>query len=259
MHYNILFNGCSFTFGGELHGINFDQEHQRIYRYSHLVANHFEMTYDNIALSGKSNDWIVEQTINWFEEGNTCDLAVIQFTDEKRITIYDDDENEINIIKPLALLKNTTDGVNNTVWAKSKNMFKHRMLSNMYFKNIYSEYFGQQNFYKNLFFINHYLKSKNINVIYLSLRKQKYSKNTGWKKYCNDIKFKLISGDILPTVENDKEKIYHCKDYSYKYKQDSRFARLNGAHPNEFGHQKIAQYIIQEIQSQNIFLDKHHK
>jgi hypothetical protein len=242
MHYNLLFNGCSHTWGAELHGINFDQEYQRTHRYSHLVATHFGMTYDNIGLSGKSNDWIVEQTIKWFEEGNTCDMAVIQLTDKKRTITYADDETEVDITQPT--LKDNSPA--------SKILFKKfnysRVISNIYFKNIYSEYLGQQNLYKNLFLINNYFKSKNIKVIFLSLRKQKYIKNTGWKKYCDHIKLKHIAGDILPYVENDKDKIYYCQDYSYKYEQNSKFAWMNGAHPNEFGHQKIAQYIIEEMQ-----------
>jgi hypothetical protein len=49
MHYNLLFNGCSFTYGWELGGINNDEEHQRTHRFSHLVAEHYGKTYNNIS------------------------------------------------------------------------------------------------------------------------------------------------------------------------------------------------------------------
>lgn len=248
MHYNLLFNGCSFTYGGELWGINRDYEHQKLHRFSHLVAKEFGMSYDNISSGGKSNDWIVEQTVNWFEAGNTCDLAIIQFTEKKRIMLYDDNKNPIHIVNQI--LKNNQ--VISKILPRSLN---YELTANIYFKNIYSEYFGQQNFYKNLFFIHNYLKSKNIPTIYLHLNKKSIINaiDDGWKIYCKDIKINHIVEGILPRREDNKNKIYYCPDYSFKSEKDPFFTWMNGTHPNELGHQKIAEYIIQEIKSQNIF------
>lgn len=241
MHYNFLFNGCSFTEGAELEGSDKDLEHQRTHRFSHLVGQHYNKTYDNISKCGKSNDWIVEKTINWFEEGNTCDLAVIQLTRAKRTIVYNDKNEPIDIIQPILTNCNTSNAV------FYKNFIKLKLITNNYFKYVYSEYYGQQNFYKNLFFINEYLKSKKINVIYLILDQLEYENmvNSGWKMYCNDIKVKSIVGDLLPKQRQDKSKKYYCQDFNNKYKYtDNHF---NGTHPNEFGHQKIAEYIINEI------------
>jgi len=253
MHYNLLFNGCSFTYGWELGGINNDEEHQRTHRFSHLVADHYGKTYDNISRNGKSNDWIVEKTINWFENGNTCDLAVIQFTDNKRTIIYDDKDKkdtpprEYDVYKPILL----TD---KSVLRQYKSLLKVHIGSNLYFKNIYTEYMGQQNYYKNLFFLNNYFKTKNIPTLFLKMIKDT-SVDFGWKLHCENIKVKDIAGDITPVLREDKEKIYYCKDYSYKYKEkekkDWHLKFLIGSHPNEFGHQKIADYIIDN--SSNIF------
>jgi len=244
MHYNFLFNGCSFTFGAELEGPNNDLEHQKSHRFSHLVGEHYNKTYNNLSKSGKSNDWIVEKTINWFEEGNTCDIAVIQLTSIKRITVYDHKNEPIDIIQPI--LKNF-NRANDILYDKFVNL---RLLTNNYFKYVYSDYFGQQNFYKNLFFINEYLKHKKINVIYLGLlHKSEYENtiNSGWKMYCNNINVKCVSGDLLPTYSEDKNKKYFCKDFSKQNTTDNFVAWLNGRHPNEYGHQTIAEYIIEEI------------
>jgi len=254
MHYNLLFNGCSFTYGGELNGINNDIEHQRTHRFSHLVAEHYGKTYDNVAHSRRSNDWIVEKTINWFEDGNTCDLAVIQFTENRRTIIYYDDDkkdtqpNEYHIIRPVL----HTDKSNLTQCHNIHTHIKQRLVSNIYFKNIYTEYMGQQNYYKNLFFLNNYFKTKNIPAIFLKM-KTEVTNNFGWKLHCENIKVKDIGGDIIPHIDDDKEKKYYCPDYTYLYKKKNQrhFLFLTGGHPNEFGHQKIADYIIDN--SSNIF------
>jgi len=254
MHYNLLFNGCSFTYGSELEGINNDREHQRTHRFSHLVAEHYGKTYDNISISAKSNDWIVEQTINWFEEGNTCDLAVIQFTENIRTIIYGDGDKKDTQPKVYDILRPVLS-TDKSVWAHcflEGKCIEHRIKSNIYYKNIYTEYMGQQKYYKNLFFLNNYFKTKNIPAIFLKMEKN-ISVDFGWKLHCENIKVKDMKGDIIPFWREDKEKIYYCKDYSYKYKEKKNpyLVFLNGVHPNEFGHQKIADYIIDNIS--NIF------
>jgi len=263
MHYNLLFNGCSFTHGCELNGIDNDIEHQRTHRFSHLVAEHYGKTYDNISDDGKSNDWIVEKTINWFEEGNTCDLVVIQFTNIKRTIMYGDSVGNNTQPKEYDTI-NTVLSTDKSIMAQhflESTYMEQRMKSNIYYKNIYTEYMGQQNYHKNLFFLNNYFKTKNIPAIFLKLSSfdSKFEKTDnyfGWKLHCKNIniKVKVIEGDILPVFYEDTERKYHCKNYTYlcKTKNDNlRLAFLTGGHPNEFGHQKIADYIIDN--SSNIF------
>ena len=237
MHYNFLFNGCSFTAGGELEGPNKDLEYQRTHRFSHLVGEHYNKTYNNISKGGKSNDWIVENTINWFEEGNTCDIAIIQFTIKLRTILYDKTEKEYDIIKPVS--------IGSPIWKHSieKKISNNITLANNFYKQIYTDYYGHQNYYKNLFLMSKYLKYRNINTIFLTLdtSQQKYSR--GYELHCSDIKIEPISGSIIPNrIEN---KSFYCKDYASISKDYSYW--LNGTHPNELGHQKIAEYLISEI------------
>jgi len=258
MHYNILFNGCSFTDGSELEGIDNDLEHKKTHRFSHLVAEHYGKTYINMALAGKSNDWIIEQTINWLEDGNTCDLAVIQFTDERRFLLYYDDDDHKKDIRPkqydvMGPMRQYKNPILQQV-LNSSEVNEKRLVANIYFKNIYTRFMGQQQYYKNLFFVNNYFKSKNIPIIFLKM-KEEVSKDFGWKLLCKDIKIKNMGGDILPSWSSDKEeKKYYCMDYTHKYNhnKEQRFVHLSGAHPNELGHQKIADYIISEINNANL-------
>jgi hypothetical protein len=131
------------------------------------------------------------------------------------------------------------------------NKNKLRKLSNAYYKDIYTEYFGVQNLCKNLFFINLYLKHKNIPTVFLKLKDREYNYTSGWKTKCKDIKIKSIIGEIIPVSNflEDTNKKYFCKDYShlFDYEKNQHAVFLNGGHPNEYSHQLIAEYIINEI------------
>ena len=237
MHYNFLFNGCSWTYGSELEGLNKDKEHQRTHRFSHLVAENLGMTYDNISKGGVSNDWIVEKTIEWFNTGNTCDIAIIQFTSVNRTIFYDEDEDNKNYSFTPIL---STNG--------RKIYPEHISLKcSLYYKTFYSDLLGEQNFYKNVFLLSNYFTSNNIKFIFLSMDHRHYNDSkSNWKNFC---KFKYIKNirDIIGVKNN------HGFDYLYNenYCKDltKRNAFLAGSHPSEIGHQKIADYIITEIKN----------
>jgi hypothetical protein len=222
MHYNLLFNGCSVTFGAELQGITNDKEHQRTHRFSHLVAEHFRMSYENISKSGISNDWITEKTIEWFEQGNTCDIAIIQFTIKSRIMWYDD-EKEYN----LGIRKDTTNN-------------KSNLVSNLYYKTFYSDMIGNKNACKDLFILEQYFEKKNIKYILIEVssnEKEFIKFNNFWGDMCKTKELK----NILDIVGKSREN--YCKDY----KDRKKYPGLTGAHPSELGHQKIAKYLIEQI------------
>jgi len=83
----IFFNGCSFTWGDELEN-NLEE------RFSTLVANHYQAEHVNISDCGQSNDAIARTTMEWFADGNTTDLAVIQWTIISRFEGYDDSKKK---------------------------------------------------------------------------------------------------------------------------------------------------------------------
>lgn len=223
MHYNLLFNGCSFTFGSELQLIG-GMDYLKSHRFSRLVAEHFKVTYDNIAISGSSNDLIVENTIKWFEEGNTCDIAVIQFSTKSRTIWYDENKKPHNI-----LIKKDT--------RQSSNM---RVLSKFYYKLFYSDELGNQNACKNLFLLENYFEQNDIKYILLELPGINIDFNCPWGKLCKNIKIKNIL-DLIGTQGNDGK----TKDFNPHFCLPTKYG--TGSHPSELGHEKIAQYIIDEI------------
>lgn len=235
MQCNILFNGSSFIFGGELEGPNKDLEHQRTHRFSHLVAEHYNATYSNLSEGGISNDWIVETTISWIEEGNICDLAIIQFAPRNRILLYTHNKKELHGIP---VQKNQLVDLK-----KQKNFLDKWKICDNYYGLIYTDYLGTQNYYKNLFFLATYLKQKNINYIFLVTNLEISDESIGWQSKCKDIVIQPIQNNIIPRKSEDPS--YYCKNYAAISKKYPFW--LTGFHPNELGHKKIAEYIINEI------------
>jgi hypothetical protein len=237
MHYNFLFNGCSWTYGSELEGLNKDKEHQRTHRFSHLVAENLGMTYDNISKGGVSNDWIVEKTIEWFNTGNTCDIAIIQFTSVNRTIWYnEDDKNKEYSFTPVL----SCNGV--------KIYPEHISLKcSLYYKTFYSDFLGYQNFYKNIFLLENYFTSNNIKFVFVSIDlKHPNNSKSNWKNFCNTEDIKNIR-DIIGVKNNHGFDYLHNENYCKDLTKRNAF--LAGSHPSEIGHQKIADYIITEIKN----------
>jgi hypothetical protein len=233
MHYNFLFNGCSYTFGSELEGINNDLDHQRTHRFSHLVAENYNKTYDNISISGSSNDSIVRRTIEWFENGNTCDLAIIQFTLVSRLEYINPLQNKKIDICP-GILKSSR--------LMNDDFTKHSVKS--YYRDVYNITYGFYNFYKNLFILEQYFEKNNIKHYFMKIRKIKISVDNQivlWKSMCRNKYTDIvsISGDILSRDDNTHDYCPCLKDSNNEY--------LTGKHPSEIGHKKIAEYLIKEI------------
>jgi hypothetical protein len=210
MHYNFFFNGCSITYGAELEGINNDIEHLKRHRSSHLVASHFNKTHSNIAVGGSTNDIIVKRTIDWFEDGNTCDMAIIQFTFKERVDWYDG-----NRLYPM--------GPN-----YKRDVPNYKLAQSFYYKTFYTDYLGNQNLYKNIFLLKTYFELKNIKHYFFGVQRGKQHQK-GWELHC----------DRLFTIKEDIEEFK--PDYDPKY-------QCPEYHPNELGHQVIANYIIEQVQ-----------
>ena len=196
MNVDLLFVGDSITYGMEL-----EPEHET-YRFSHLVAKEKNLIYSNRSLSGACNDWIVKTAVNFFREGNACETAIIQFSAEERWIFHD------------PKLKRFLNMGN----AKTTNNFftKHmRPAHTAYYKYIYTHELAIENYWKNVFFLDQYLKDK-CKTIYLTL---------GWP---------VEKNSWAPDVEIGSVKLL-CGN-----------SRLVG-HPSPRGHQRIADYIISRL------------
>jgi hypothetical protein len=202
MHKNLLFVGDSVTYGMEL-----EPEH-REYRFSHLVATDKNLSYHNNSKSGACNDWIVKRAVQFFRDGNTCDTAIIQFSAPERWAFFDP----------------TKEVWRNIGNAKTTNNLKSQTMADahtVYYKYIYTPELAKENYWKNVFFLNEYLKDK-CKTIYLTLthpvpQTVSGSENT-WAPDVEIGSVKYIVGD----------------------------SRLIG-HPSKEGHRKIADYILKKL------------
>jgi len=213
MHYNLLFNGCSFTKGAELEGFNQNYEYRRTHRFSHLISEQTGLTYANISRGGASNKWILRTTAEWFEEGNTCDHAIIQWTNRSRLEIFTDKGYyTLNPVKAqgwqLEYFKTQTDQNDQDT------------------EDCY------------MYWMEQFLKDR-CSFDYLKLRKEKevckeYYEQGTYYKYRTKFPITYIRGDILSEKGG-------TEDYCFKYKNIKMY---NGSHPSALGHRKIADYII---------------
>lgn len=125
---NILFNGCSFTWGDELNN--------QSKRFSDLIGG------INISQCGRSNDGIARTTVDWLKT-NSCDLTVIQWTVPQRTETYIDQKYE-NI-----------------------STFKEYAGWQDWYKYCYNNQIGIDNLFKNAFLLRHHLESKGIKYFFM--------------------------------------------------------------------------------------------
>jgi hypothetical protein len=233
MHYNLLFNGCSYTCGGELEGMQKDYDYRDKHRFSHLISEQLGKTYVNISENGHSNDRITRETIEWFNAGNTCDLAIIQWSNIARREYISNFDRYLVKFLPTSIT---------TLW---KTEFKeaHRQTKEAhehYYKYFYNVNIGFYDFYRNLYILEQFFKYHNINYLFLKLDEVIAIDDRTWQPLCehNYYNITTIKDDIIPYYN----KTYYTKDY-----RDLGYSFLIGKHPNELGHQKIAEYLIQKI------------
>ena len=203
---NLFFCGDSVTFGMELEPYGREEK-----RFSHLVATDKNLSYHNISKSGACNDWIVKYAIQYFREGNTCDTAIIQFSAPERWIYFDPTKSEIYngvILKRGEVWRNIGN-------AKTTNNLKSQAMADAhsaYYKYIYTEQLAIENYWKNVFLIDSYLKDK-CKTIYLTL---------GFPVPKNDWTLDVEIGSVKEIVGD---------------------SHLVG-HPSPEGHRKIADYIL---------------
>ena len=142
MQSDIFVNGCSWSAGCELENMNTE-------KYSYLLSKNAV----NISHGGRSNDQIVDTTINWLNN-NKCKLAIIQFTFASRIQIFKNN-NWVSIQTP-----KHKDPETDLFYAKK-----------MYYKYIYSKKLGDRNFWKNVCHLEMFMKNKQVPYIFWHIGK----------------------------------------------------------------------------------------
>ena len=182
----ILFDGCSWTFGAGV-----DPQ----YRFSNLIGG------VNIGECGKSNDGILRTTINYIESNSNIDTVIVQWTHNLRTEFRKPDAPAYDFIGRAAVDRATG---------------YRQKIAELYYKNIYNDNHGLDNFYKNKFLMETYLQSKNLKYFMLTIDEEPKGIKSTWRSsYPYNIR-SLVGHNTL---------------------------RKGGGHPNQRGHQLISDFI----------------
>jgi hypothetical protein len=212
---NILFNGCSYTWGDELE----DREQER---FSTLVSNHYQSDHTNISNCGRSNDAIARTTMEWFAAGNTCDLAIIQWTVISRIDGYDTDKKYYCVT--------------------TQTQYKWQE----YYKKYYHDQLGVDTLFKNYYLLEQFFIQRNIPYFFLlhdCWDDIVINTDTIWKKFIKEKNLHFIRGNC-----HHENTILESPS-----KSDIHFDKYKKGHPNSLGHQRLANYIIIYIDNTGTF------
>ena len=229
----IAFAGCSFTWGDEL-------ENPEEQRFSRLVCNKLGAEEINVSRCGWSNDLILHKFLKYctstegaFQGCGKPDVAVIQWTTISRWQIWDDSQNDWeSIIIQMAgkKLPPKTKNVRNN--PKRWNAF-------MYYRHVYSDQHGIENYWKNIYLAEQYCKDNDIKLIMMNNPTDKPTIDyvSPYQSLCKN-KIHYIKAGILP--------------YSNKMKPDElKEYYMEKTHPSPKGHQMIADYVEEQIQLLN--------
>ena len=220
---DLFFCGDSFTWGEELQGPEQNHRRREKERFSGVLAEQLGKTHENISRSGTSNDWIVKKSIEWFEKGNSCDTAIIQFSHYYRWMWYD------------------KNGKHHHMPAKWKEQDTHMKTTEKqeaqkaYMSNVISEHFALDNYWKNMFLLRNYLKDK-CNIIHLTLTELPLGKNFWYESVGN---INII--ELIPFLKKDQSNF--CPKLNSNILDNNDNKRFSGAHPSTEGHKRIAQLI----------------
>ena len=229
MKTDLFFCGDSDTYGMELEGLEKDHTKRESLRFSNLVAQDLGKTHHNISESGACNDWIVKNTIDWFEAGNVCETAVIQFSAPRRWGYYDSEEVYQNMPN-----NNYKFDLKKIMKWKEDQLIAHQV----YYESIWSMHLELDNYWKNLFFLHNYLQYK-CQVLFNTLSSKpvpgvgKYEKFTtnSWYDLCKNIEIgehkNIVQGHRCPFIDRSKG--------------------LMGSHPSAQGHRSIADDILRRL------------
>ena len=218
---NILFDGCSWTKGTELKNKERD-------RFSTLVSKDTGNKHVNLGEGGKSNDGILRTTINYCET-HKVDFAIIQFTKIQRREILNADIEG----------KHTKDGY---FCLKATNKDK---VSRSYFANLNTQEDDIANYYKNKFLLEKYFYSNLIPFFFLNLNRNVLTtKPSSWQTLSETEPVACLYDILQPDLE-------YFGIEQIREEKLGEIGKIKGfsTHPNAKGHRKIADYIINQLES----------
>ena len=224
MKVDLFFCGDSFTYGAELQGLEDDHEKRKKERFSTLVSDSLGKTHDNVSKNGACNDWIVKSVVDWFESGNECHTAFIQFSHYRRWGWYEGDQ-----------YRNMTQHRDHI---SHQHTDVQQQAHEAYWKFVRSESNDLDNYWKNKFFIKNYLKDK-CKVHFTTLSHIPYGNKNLYK---NNFWYNLVKDTEISSF-----KMIVDGEFTEKYNDTN----LTGRHPNTIGHQLIADHLLSIVKREN--------
>jgi len=206
----IVFAGSSICWGDELK--NPEEE-----RYSRLVCNKLQAEEINVSRCGYSNDLLLHKFLKYSTTCGKPDVAVIQWTVLSRWQMWDNTQNDWEVL-----------------YVNTKYSTKHKLQWNAvrYYRHVYTDQHGIENYWKNVYLAEQYCKDNDIKLIMMNMiyKEPTVDYVSPYQSLCKSKNILSIKGDIVPRPK------YKSAEW-YEYYEE-------GEHPTSKGHQIIADYLI---------------
>ena len=247
MHYNVYVNGCSWTYGSELEGLEQNEEYRERHRWSQVIADRCGVTVFNDSQPGASNDLIVRKTMKWFAAGNTCDVALVQMTFCNRMEWMMKNRK----FRSLSIGNLIRDQLRSSYDKIVFNKFNPGLIkaSTAYIEHIHHNLWSQHYMNKQQWILEKILEENTTQyeLIHLMNPEENILDDGEWYPNLKKEIFPLCN--IIPwEAQNKDDKLLYCKNYFKDHPKELKYASYNGSHPSALGHQKIAEHFINKVE-----------
>ena len=202
---NILFVGCSITWGDEL-------KDRLNTRYSKLVCDALGANETNIAECGQSNDWIARRTLEETRK-KKYDRVYVQLTMPSRLEYFTE--------------KGAFKFHHQMVFKKH---MPHYIEGRWYYKRVWNSQFGIENLYKNKFIIESAVDSELMFLFADCNEDQQLHDRSYWNSFCKSEHHSIFKGILRGRLS--------------KSETDNLYPLGERGHPLESSHQRIADYLL---------------
>ena len=237
----IFCNGDSITFGCELHkdDIEYIEEH----RFSNIISKKLDKEVINIANIKRTNDSIVSSSIEWIENHEIPEYAIIQFGPDKRFEWYDEKKKEWRNIS------------SNNVF--DRKFFKNNQIEKVpavpaaiaYFTEVDNRHVSQMNMWRNVFLLETYLNYKGIPHYFWHGKGNPKEENRKLDQL--DILYRNLSqwSDMKEMCDIIGTKNKHPENFPVSHSKmlGLQWGSANGIHPNENGHKLLAEHLLESF------------
>lgn len=237
MKSDILFNGCSFTYG-----IGLAKEHgsdeMLNSRYSKLISDKLGYNEVNLSSPGACNMRIQRTTIDHLAT-NTPSMVVCMWSDPPRTEIFRPQESEYQWLDMAQINPQSIGKI------KSR---EHKKAFEMYYTFIHSAERGVLHTLSNMQSVTALCKAMNVPIINIHYKpnfRAKYADSIGY-----DDAPSAYKSTITSQMEYLQENSYYIDSTSFLElieEEDLDFGEWSGGHPGPKSHSRMAEYLSEHI------------